>query len=541
MTATDPNVTVEETATDPNRDGFRILDHSPATMSRLLNLHRGKGYAATWVHIERQVTEGKDKAGNIEYYDPPKTETKEVLVIVGSDGTLYCDAPIQGASPISKTGMQVRLQEIPPVHMRWSGIGVNGFMGGRRPKPSEVYQQVWAIVDHYMDFEGSFTDQEQLCNLVACWIMATYFLDVIPVTGYLWPNGEAGSGKSHLLYIISTMAYLGQVITAGGSFASIRDMAGYGATLLFDDAEKIMDQKSGDPDKQALLLAGNRKGTTVPLKVPTASKGWETRHINAYCPKAFSAIMLPIDTLASRTIFIPLLASANGDKANSEPLDYDHWPASINRQQLVDDLWAMSLVHMGNVALSDQAISKHADMVGRKFQPWRAIFAVAHWLDAQGLTGLYQQMRETARAYQSDDHLSNSTNAGTIILLALRRIANARRIKHPQLEKITFPTSDLHASVNAIAREMDLVGDDEDFISSKSLGWRLRRMRLKRPEARNPAAREWELPIDLLDRAEIARGIPPSGEMSETAAMSETTRNPDVSDVSDKSDISTER
>lgn len=167
--------------------------------------------------------------------------------------------------------------------------------------------------------------------------------------------------------------------------------------------------------------------------------------------------------------------------------------------------------------------------------------AESHWLDAQGLTGLYQQMRETARAYQSDDHLSNSTNAGTIILLALRRIANARRIKHPQLEKITFPTSDLHASVNAIAREMDLVGDDEDFISSKSLGWRLRRMRLKRPEARNPAAREWELPIDLLDRAEIARGIPPSGEMSETAAMSETTRNPDVSDVSDKSDISTER
>ena len=43
-------------------------------------------------------------------------------------------------------------------------------------------------------------------------------------------------------------------------------MADYGATLAFDDAEGLSDPKKTDPDKRALLLAGNRRGNTVPLR-----------------------------------------------------------------------------------------------------------------------------------------------------------------------------------------------------------------------------------------------------------------------------------
>jgi len=49
-------------------------------------------------------------------------------------------------------------------------------------------------------------------------------------------------------------------MTAGGSFASLRDLADYGATLAFDDAELLAESGKGDPDKRALLLAGNRRG-----------------------------------------------------------------------------------------------------------------------------------------------------------------------------------------------------------------------------------------------------------------------------------------
>jgi hypothetical protein len=43
------------------------------------------------------------------------------------------------------------------------------------------------------------------------------------------------------------MAYLGQLILAGGSFASLRDLADYGATLAFDDAENISDPNRPTP------------------------------------------------------------------------------------------------------------------------------------------------------------------------------------------------------------------------------------------------------------------------------------------------------
>ena len=113
----------KEKPEDPG--AFHILDESPASMSRLSAYHAGKGYAATWVHIQREVTEGEDKDGNHQTYDPPKIETKEELIVVSSDGRLFSDAPIPGAQPLSKTGLSLHLSEIPTTAVRWSGAGVN--------------------------------------------------------------------------------------------------------------------------------------------------------------------------------------------------------------------------------------------------------------------------------------------------------------------------------------------------------------------------------------------------------------------------------
>src|SRR5262249_62354826 len=137
------------------------------------------------------------------------------------------------------------------------------------------------------------------CELSACFVMATYLLDGFNVVGYLWPNGDKGSGKTNFLSVVTEVAHLGQLILAGGSYASLRDLADYGATLAFDDAEGIMDLRRADPDKRALLLAGNRRGATVTVKELEGER-WVTRFIHTFCPRAFSAIRLPDDVLASR-------------------------------------------------------------------------------------------------------------------------------------------------------------------------------------------------------------------------------------------------
>src|SRR5262249_22319572 len=158
----------------------------------------------------------------------------------------------------------------------------------------------------YMDFRRSLTSQETMCELVACYILGTYLLDAFGVVGYLWPNGDKGCGKSNFLYVITELAYLGQVILAGSSYAALRALDDYGATLAFDDAEGVMDIKRTDPDKRALLLAGNRRGASVTVKEPAGDRGWVTRYIHAFCPRLFSAIKLPDEVLESRSIIIPL-------------------------------------------------------------------------------------------------------------------------------------------------------------------------------------------------------------------------------------------
>ena len=134
--------------------------------------------------------------------------------------------------------------------------------------------------------------------------------------GYLWPNGTKGSGKTKLLTVIAELAYLGQMLQAGGTLATLRDLADYGATLCFDDAEHVMDVKKGDPDKRTLLLAGNRKGSWITVKEPDTHGAWKTRYVQTFCPRLFSAIRLP-DPCARQSHYY-CAAAAHGQPRQSQ-------------------------------------------------------------------------------------------------------------------------------------------------------------------------------------------------------------------------------
>ena len=91
----------------------------------------------------------------------------------------------------------------------------------------------------------------------------TWFADAFTVLPYPWPNSPApGSGKTKWGHCWTGTSYLGYLTSASGSFAALRDLADLGATILFDDAEVLADPQKADPDKQMLILAGNRKGVS---------------------------------------------------------------------------------------------------------------------------------------------------------------------------------------------------------------------------------------------------------------------------------------
>ena len=223
------------------------------------------------------------KTGDERIYDPPLRRYAKALVVVRDDGVAFSESPIDQTFPLEKLDIPLRLPEPVPDSRAWSGPGVVRYLEGGWPEPDDVFRRVVSSVDRFMDFNRSLAPQETMCELVASYILGTYLLDGFLVVGYLWPSGDRGAGKTHFLVTVCELAYLGQVILSDGSYATLRDFANYGACIGFDDVEGIMDLKRADPDKRALLLAGNRKGTTVSLK-EQQGKRWVTRHIHAFCP-----------------------------------------------------------------------------------------------------------------------------------------------------------------------------------------------------------------------------------------------------------------
>ena len=217
-----------------------------------------------------------------------------------------------------------------------------------RPEPAGVFRRVTDVIDRFIDFNRSLAPQRVMAEMLACYVLASYCLDAFNVIGFLWPNGDRGCGKTQDLIVLAELGYLGQVILAGGSYASLRDLADYGALLAFDDAENLSNPKLTDPDKRALLLAGNRRGNTVPIKEPAGDKTWRTRHVNTFCPRLFSATRLPDEILASRTIVVPLIRTTDRYRANADPLEYNLWPH--DRRGLIDDLWALGAGPPGRAA-----------------------------------------------------------------------------------------------------------------------------------------------------------------------------------------------
>lgn len=307
----------------PAPELVELLDAPPPVMTRPLALVDGRAYAATWCYVKTTTTESRRKDGTIVRHDPPLERHERRLFVVRGDGAVFGGG---AHHPMSMLGVDVRLPETPRAEKLLSTPALKAYAGGYRPAPADVFRRVAACVDRFIDFDHSLAEQEAMAEMVACYVLATWFLDAFTVAGFLWPNGDRGSGKTQLLLVVCTLAYLGHVILASGSFAALRDLADYGATLAFDDAEDLADPRTTHADKRAFLLAGNRRGNTVPLKEKQPDQTWATRHVNTFAFRLFSAIRLPDNVLASRTIVVPLIRTPDRYRANADPLDDALWP-----------------------------------------------------------------------------------------------------------------------------------------------------------------------------------------------------------------------
>jgi len=520
-----------------------LLDVPPDAMRRPLCIIGRHAYATAWLPCRVTMHERQDKNGDVVTLNPPEVRNEIRLFVVRDDGALFGDG---GDQPLESLGFDVLLSEIPRNEKTLSTVAVKAYRAGQRPDPLVVFDHVRDVVDRFIDFDRSLADQRTMTEMLACYALASWFLDAFNVIGFLWPNGDRGTGKTHLLLVVTELSYLGQFTTSGGSFAALRDLADYGALIAFDDAENVNDARRFDPDKRALLLAGNRRGAAVPLKEAVGLREWRTRWVDAFCPRLFSAIRMPDAVLASRTIVVPLIRTSDRARANTDPLDFEKWPH--DRRALTNDLWCLALAHLRELQDYDRQVADHASLSGRNLQPWRAILAVARWIDDRGGSGVFGRLDALSVAYQTERPDLELSDATVLVLKGLKALVSdvsdvwdVSDVKHVDCV-FTFTTKLVREKVDELAEqaEIDLSWMGEALSRSKRIGRILSALRF--PKADTSKARQWRVKTDQLDRLLVSYGIliPEQSVAipltSQTSVTSQTSRVPPPSTDGNKPD-----
>ncbi len=300
--------------------------------------------------------------------------------------------------------------------------------------------------------------------------------------------------------------------------AALRDLADYGATIAFDDAEPLADPNNkNNEEKRALLLAGNRRGATVPIKEIAPDQKWHTVYINNFAPRLFSAIKIPDPVLASRTIIVPLIRTADKYKGDADALDYSLWPHPL--AGLVDDLWALALTHMKELSHYEATVPAESILTGRSLEPWRALLSVAQWLTDRGAEGLFDRLGKVSRYYQTerDDFEAEDITRLTVraLILCLEKDEGrklnfrgeyrgrfltenpvtllgdsdvAEPAKSPSVLFLTTKT--IVAAIKELIENDDL-GLDLEKITGRRIGWVIKRLRLEKHREGGSGIRGW--------------------------------------------------
>lgn len=459
------------TTTKEDLAPIELIDEPSVALRRPVDIVNGRAYAA----ISARVNVPEDEAAKAEERMRKRSvgTAPEGWLVVRNDGVIFGNG---GDRTMAQLRFPVYLNDPVPSSKRWRAEAVQRYRRGSRPDPVDVFHRIESVYDRFIDFELSLADQRTMCRFSACFSLATWFLPAFSVIGYPWVTGERGSGKSQWGQIWAETSYLGHVTTAGSTFATLRDLADYGATLVLDDAENLSKAHRVDPDKRNLMLAGNRRGAHIMVKEPKGEKGWQIRYVNAFGPRGFTAIERPEGVLASRCIVIPLVRTADPKRGNLTPADHRRWPC--DRDELQDDLWALALHLMIDAESVWAELDYETETVGREFEPWRPLLAVARLFEQLGVDGLEEDVRSVMRAAQREGQALSEDDRTVLVIRALLETAGLNDMSDMSdvsSGEIIVTASNVAAGARTLARQAEV----PISLSPQAAGKILRSLRLR--------------------------------------------------------------
>ena len=503
-----------------------ISESTLPPVTRALALLGGRAYTAVWPFIRREET--------------TQNPARE-LVLVRDDGQLIFNPtrPDPSGPPVPYADPAlVAAHNYLPSHSLWSGAGIQRYIAGCRPDPADVYQRLVTVLTHFVDFTGSlawpgwashaYVPQPDptvpaAAEVLAAYILSTWFRPALPVQGFLWITGDQGSGKSRLLALLARLAHLGIAFPGLPSTAALLRLAGLGAAIAVDNAAFLGPARKTDAAtvaRRSILLTSRQSGAFWPALYHSPGGGL----VDVAGARLFATTADPDSTLAGSCLIIPLLRTADPRRAILDPANPAAWPAGLDPAALTDDLWALALSrlpqlppHLARVAddaaSPDPRLSPPDDRTiqGAPLQPWHALLAVASWLSeetrlppdpdapqlgfpwpdpaayhavvahttarARGAPGLYDRLLRLARAYHTERPVLGRSDVTILALRALyalvsERVRNERREEEEADEYFRELEAQLAADTEAFDSddpgEFDAADEAADLVANNS-------------------------------------------------------------------------
>jgi hypothetical protein len=381
-----------------------------------LALIDGQAYAVAWPLARHAATTRWDAQTQRHVpLDQPLITTRQDVLIVRQDGAAFGNG---GDYPLADLDLKLDLRLVLAAERQWSPAALQAYRAGHRPDPVAVFARLCAVFDAFADFDRSLAPQSLMCELCALFVFTTWMSDSCSQLGYLWLSGDGGDNQARLFDTLTQLSFLGAPVPLRTDSTVLRNLSAYGSALAYDFTNFRNPSTALEPAQRASILAGRRRGM-----VPAAQdfdpfgQRWLLSSASTYCPRFFTALGPPDPKLSAVSIVIPLIRVPPGPRAQLNPLLPAAWPAS--RSILLDDLWAVSLANLSVIPAHESAAADTASLSGEALGPWRAVLAIAHWLEHAGVPSLFQRLRTLAAAYQAEQWSLRADDLTTLIVQAL--------------------------------------------------------------------------------------------------------------------------
>lgn len=420
----------------------------------------------------------------------------------------------------------------------------------------ELFSEIRRTWQEYIEFP-----QEEVYDLMTLWTIGTYFFHLFESYPYIYIGGAKQTGKSKTLTVLQCLAF-NAIFSHNMSTATLyRLIQNARATLLLDETEKLSNPETAR-EYRSILLGGYKKGSYVYRTEKSTKEKLVPQAFECYAPKALANIGGIEDVLQDRCITITMRRTLNMRVMSNMPREEDprwqelrnllyslffrNWREVKDVYDKVEKPWALlefsciggisdRVAFLGNdthnatppIASNKCNLARNATnytqgsgdatnatnvtqniymaarvfrMLGREWELWRPIMALALFFEMKGVSGLLDRIAKLACNLIEQKWIEDTTTSMDAMLIrALLSLVDG--IAKPEW----FSVRDIKEALQ------EAYGGKEempDWINNRRIGRAMRRLGFSRKRVK--AGSEWLLDPkqvqDLADRMGVLVG-----------------------------------